>query len=66
LVLLLPSYSPDFDPIEQFFAKLKAWLRKQASRSVDALWDAIADLLPLVSAQECANYFITSGYQPAL
>lgn len=62
--LLLPSYSPDFDPIEQFFAKLKAWLRKQAKRSVDALWDAIADLLPLVSADECANYFINSGYRP--
>jgi transposase len=62
--LLLPSYSPDFDPIEQFFAKLKAWLRKQAKRSVDALWDAIAELLPLVSADECSKYFINSGYQP--
>jgi transposase len=62
--LLLPSYSPDFNPIEQFFSKLKAWLRKQARRSVDALWNAIADALALFSAQECANYFLNSGYQP--
>jgi transposase len=59
--LLLPSYSPDFN---QFFSKLKALLRKQTRRSVDALWDATADALALFSAQECANYFHNSGYQP--
>jgi len=62
--LLLPSYSPDFNPIEQVFAKIKAWLRKQSRRSIDALWNAIADALALFSSQECANYFINSGYQP--
>jgi len=60
--LLLPSYSPDLNPIEQLFAKLKAWLRKQARRSVDALWDAIAVALELFSASECAAYFKNSGY----
>jgi transposase len=62
--LPLPSYSPDLNPIEQVFAKLKAWLRKQARRSVDALWNAIAEAMPLFSPQECSNYFINSGYQP--
>ena len=62
--VLLPSYSPDLNPIEQLFAKLKAWLRKQARRSVDALWNAIAEALPLFSPQECSNYFTNSGYQP--
>ena len=62
--LLLPSYSPDLNPIEQVFAKLKAWLRKQARRSVDALWNAIAEALPLFPPHECSNYFINSGYQP--
>lgn len=62
--LLLPSYSPDFDPIEQAFAKIKAWLRKQGRRSVDALWNAITDALSLFSPQECSNYFANSGYLP--
>ena len=62
--VLLPSYSPDLNPIEQAFAKLKAWLRKHARRSVDALWNAIAEALPLFSPQECSNYFTNSGYQP--
>jgi transposase len=62
--LLLPPYSPDFNPIEQAFAKLKAWLRKQAKRSIPTLWNAIADALALFSPRECANYFANSGYQP--
>ena len=61
--LLLPPYSPDFNPIEQVFSKLKAWLRKKARRSIDALWDALADALALFPAQECSNYFRNSGYR---
>ena len=51
----LPSYSPDFNPIEQFFAKLKALLRKAAARTLEALIAAIADALTKVSPQECAQ-----------
>jgi transposase len=59
----LPPYSPDFNPIEQFFAKLKALLRKAAARTVDALIAAIADILAEVSPQECANYLANQGYR---
>jgi transposase len=58
----LPPYSPDLNPIEQFFAKLKAYLRKAAARSYDALLNAIADILPRVSSLECANYIADAGY----
>ena len=58
----LPPYSPDLNPIEQVFAKLKALLRKAAERSVDALWNRIGDLLGAFSPAECANYFKNSGY----
>jgi transposase len=61
-ILYLPAYSPDFDPIEQVFAKLKAWLRKVAKRTLHALWDAIADALDLFSPAECSAYFRNSGY----
>ncbi len=57
-------YSPDFNPIEQAFAKLKALLRKAAARTVDALEDAIAAALDAFSPAECANYFANSGYEP--
>jgi transposase len=60
----LPPYSPDFNPIEQLFAKLKALLRKAAERSVDALWNRIAELLGAFEPAECANYFINAGYAP--
>jgi len=60
----LPPYSPDFNPIENAFSKLKALLRKAASRTIDALWDAIRDALPQFSPQECANYFTAAGYEP--
>ncbi|PZP38380.1 MAG: hypothetical protein DI601_26660 [Azospirillum brasilense] len=53
----LPPYSPDFNPIENAFSKLKALLRKAASRTIDALWNAIRDALPQFSPQECASYF---------
>lgn len=58
----LPPYSPDFDPIEQVFAKLKAWLRKQGKRTIDALADAIGEALDLFSPQECMAYFTNAGY----
>jgi transposase len=62
ILLYLPPYSPDFNPIEQLFAKLKALLRKAAERSVDALWNRIAALLCAFSPEECANYFRNAGY----
>jgi transposase len=61
-VLYLPPYSPDLNPIEQMFAKLKALLRKAKERTVDDLWARIGTLLAEVSAQECANYFANAGY----
>ena len=61
-LLYLPPYSPDLNPIEKLFAKLKALLRKAAKRSVEALWNEIGELLNTFSATECANYFASSGY----
>ncbi|MEO6783470.1 MAG: IS630 family transposase [Bradyrhizobium sp.] len=61
-LLYLPPYSPDFNPIEQLFAKLKALLRKAAERSVESLWNRIACLLDAFQPDECANYFRNSGY----
>ena len=63
-LLFLPPYSPDFNPIEQAFAKLKALLRKAAARTVDVLETAIANALDDFSPVECANYFSNSGYEP--
>ena len=60
----LPPYSPDFNPIENAFAKLKALLRKAAERTNDALWDRIGTLLDAFTPAECANYFRTAGYEP--
>jgi len=59
----LPPYSPDLNPIEQFFAKLKALLRKAAARTIDALFAAIVDALTAVSPQECQNYLANQGYR---
>ena len=61
-ILYLPPYSPDLNPIEQVFEKLKALLRKAMARSFDALWKTIGSILPLFSAYECRNYFLNSGY----
>ena len=58
----LPPYSPDFNPIEMAFAKLKALLRKAAERTVDGLWNAIGRLVEVFTPQECANYFAAVGY----
>ena len=61
-LLYLPPYSPDFNPIEKFFSKLKALLRKASKRSIDALWKEIGDLLDAVTAGECSNFFASCGY----
>jgi transposase len=58
----LPPYSPDFNPIEKAFAKLKALLRKAAERTVAGLWLAIGRCLDLFSPNECQNYFAAAGY----
>ncbi|MEO0360493.1 MAG: IS630 family transposase [Pseudomonadota bacterium] len=63
-LIFLPPYSPDFNPIEQAFAKLKALLRKAASRTVEALEAAIAEALDAFRPRECRNYFTNSGYEP--
>jgi transposase len=60
----LPPYSPDFNPIENAFSKLKALLRKAAARTRDVLCTAVADALDAFSPDECANYFTASGYEP--
>lgn len=64
-LLFLPAYSPDLNPIEQVFAKLKTLLRKLNTRSVEATWKAIGRLLDAFSPQECAKYFKNSGYASA-
>jgi transposase len=61
-LLYLPPYSPDFNPIENAFAKLKALLRKAAERTVEGLWTAIGRLLDAFTPEECANYFAAAGY----
>jgi transposase len=61
-LLFLPAYSPDLNPIEQVFAKLKHLLRKAAERSKEAVWRKIGDLLELFTPQECENYLRNSGY----
>ena len=63
-LLYLPPYSPDFNPIEMAFSKLKAVLRKAAARSIDDLWQVIADALDEFSQQDCKNYFTAAGYKP--
>ena len=62
ILLYLPPYSPDFNPIEQAFSKLKAHLRKSAERSIPALWDRIGSILNNFSAAECRNFFNHAGY----
>ena len=63
-LLYLPPYSPDLNPIEMAFAKLKALLRRAAERTVPGLWAAIGTLLDSFAPQECANYFRAAGYEP--
>ena len=61
-ILHLPPYSPDLNPIEQMFAKLKALLRKAAARTRDTLWITIGELLATFSPDECRNYVTAAGY----
>ena len=64
-LFFLPKYSPDLNPIEQVFAKLKHLLRKAAARTSDAVCAAIGQLLDNFTPQECVNYFMNSGYERA-
>lgn len=59
----LPSYSPDFNPIELFFAKFKAFIRKAAARTLETLWAAAALALTTLSPDECRNFFAHAGYR---
>jgi transposase len=61
-LLFLPPYSPDLNPIEQVFAKLKTLLRRAAERSVEATWRRIGSLLDAFTPNECANYLANAGY----
>jgi transposase len=61
-LFFLPPYSPDLNPIEQVFAKLKTLLRKAAERSITATWQRVGSLLDTFSPQECANYLANAGY----
>lgn len=61
-LLYLPPYSPDFNPIERAFSKLKALLRKTAARTIDDLWQAIANTIDTFTSIECQNYFAAAGY----
>jgi transposase len=63
-LLYLPPYSPDFNPIENAFSKLKALLRAAAERTVEGLWDAIGRCLDCFKPAECVNYFKAAGYEP--
>lgn len=63
-LLYLPPYSPNFNPIEMAFSKLKALLRKAAERTIPALWDAIRCLINLVTPQEAINFLAAAGYEP--
>jgi transposase len=58
----LPPYSPDLNPIEMAFSKFKALLKKAAARTIDDLWTAIAQALPQLTPNDCANYFTAAGY----
>jgi transposase len=60
----LPPYSPDFNPIENAFAKLKALLRRVAARTKDILWRAVADAIEAFAPAECANFFTAAGWTP--
>ena len=61
-LIYLPPYSPDFNPIEMAYAKIKALLRKAAARTIDDLWDAIAAAIDHFPPGECRNYFAAAGY----
>ena len=58
----LPPYSPDLNPIEQAFAKIKHWMRAAQKRTVDELWRHIGGLVSTIQAHECSNYFANAGF----
>ena len=58
----LPPYSPDFNPIEMAFSKFKAFLKKIAARTIDDLWNAIAEAIDIFTPKECEHYFAAAGY----
>ena len=58
----LPPYSPDLNPIEQTFAKIKHWLRLAQKRSIDDTWRYVGDLVKTIQPDECINYFANAGY----
>jgi transposase len=62
-LLFLPPYSPDLNPIEMAFSKLKAHLRARAARTVDELWQAIGDICALFKPEECRNFFNAAAYE---
>jgi putative transposase len=63
-LFLLPKYSPDLNPIEMLFSKLKNWLRAASGRSLEALCSAIKDTLKEIPPLECTSYFLKAGYDP--
>jgi transposase len=63
-LIFLPPYSPDLNPIEMAFAKLKANLRRIGARTIDALWKAVGDICRLYTPHECRNYLAAAGYAP--
>jgi len=63
-LMFLPPYSPDFNPIEKAFARLKAMLRRAGERTVSGLWSLIGRLVDLFQPKECADYFSSCGYDP--
>lgn len=63
-LFLLPKYSPDLNPIEMLFSKLKDWLREAAARSPETVCSALKTILDAIPASECSNYFAQAGYDP--
>ncbi len=61
--LFLPRYSPDLNPIEMAFSKLKALIRKVAARTYDDLWRTVGNICSLFTPEECYNFFIAAGYE---
>jgi transposase len=64
ILRFLPPYSPDFNPIEKAFSRLKAMLSKAGERTVSGLWRLIGKLVDILKPDECANYFTSCGYNP--
>lgn len=63
-LLFLPPYSPDFNPIEMAFSKVKALLKKAGARKLEDLWNAVAEAIDALKPQDIRNYFKAAGYEP--